>query len=383
MKKTMSLYIHIPFCNSKCNYCNFVSFVSSEQEKLRYIEALKNEIKLQSKIYSNLYSIRTIYIGGGTPSSLPLGAIKDIMQTVYKYFTVKNNAEITIELNPNTVNEDKIREYVVSGVNRFSIGLQCVSESVLKNMGRTHTIEDFEKSLEFIHEQGISNISADLIIGYPGQSDKDVIESVKYLIKQKIPHISCYMLSVENGTKLKTMVDTGLAYLPNEEKVVKIYQTVVNTLAKSGYERYEISNFAKPGFTCKHNLVYWKREDYLGVGVAAHSYMNGIRFSNTENLKTYIDCIEKTSKAPVCNVMKLTDKDKKEEFIMLSLRTNEGLDTVEYENLFKENLIVSKKAVITNLIKLGFLTLDTKGVIKATNNGFLVLNKIILELSSD
>ncbi|MBQ7466865.1 MAG: radical SAM family heme chaperone HemW [Clostridia bacterium] len=382
MKKTMSLYIHIPFCNSKCNYCSFVSFVSSKEEKLKYIETLKKEIKLQAKLYAGIYSVRTIYIGGGTPSSLPVGAIKDILQTIYKNFTVKNNAEITMELNPNTVNEDKINEYVISGVNRFSIGLQCVSESVLKSMGRTHTVADFDQTLEYIRNLGVSNISADLILGYPGQTEKDVIDSVKYLIRQKVPHISCYMLSVENGTKLKTMVDSGTVYLPSEEKLIKMYQAIVTYLAKAGYDRYEISNFAKPGFTCKHNLVYWKREDYLGFGVAAHSYLNGIRFANTENLQTYTECIEKTGKAPICDVTKLTDNDKKEEFIMLSLRTSEGLDTNEYEKTFGENIIATKKEVITNLIKLGFLSLDKVGILKATSKGFLVLNRIILELCS-
>ncbi len=378
----MSLYIHIPFCNSKCNYCNFISIVSSEKEKLTYIEALKKEIKIQAKAYSNIYSIRTIYIGGGTPSSLPLGSVKDLLQTVYKYFTVKNNAEITMELNPNTVSEEKIEEYVLSGVNRFSIGLQCINNNILEKMGRTHTLEDFEETLKMIRNQGISNISTDVIVGYPGQTEQDVLDSVKYLIKQKIPHISSYMLSVENGTKLKKMVDKGLAFLPSEEKVIHMYQNIVNTLSRSGYVRYEISNFAKPGFTSKHNLVYWKREDYLGLGAAAHSYVAGIRFSNTENIKTYVECIETTGKPPICNVKKLTNEEKKEEFIMLALRTCEGFDTNAYEKEFNENFIATHKTILTNLTKLGFLTLDNDGIIKATSKGYLVLNRIVLELCS-
>ena len=382
MKKSMSLYIHIPFCNSKCNYCNFLSFVCSSEEKLRYIESLKKEIKIQSKQYSSIYSIRTIYIGGGTPSSLPTGAIKDILQTIFKYFTVKNNAEITMEVNPNTVSEEKIGEYVLSGVNRFSIGLQSTNEEILKSMGRTHTLQDYNQTIEFIKQNGISNINTDLIIGYPGQTEKDVLDSLKYLIKLNIPHISCYMLSVEKGTKLKSLISKGIAVLPSEENVIKMYQIVVKNLTKAGYNRYEVSNFAKPGFSCKHNLVYWKREDYLGFGTGAHSYVNGIRFSNTENLKTYNECIETTGKAPVCEVKKLTEQDKKEEFIMLSLRTSEGLDSNEYQRLFNENIIANKKEVITNLVKLGFLSIDKTGVIKATDNGFLVLNKIILELCS-
>ena len=382
MKKSMSLYIHIPFCNSKCNYCNFLSFVCNPEEKLKYVESLKQEIKIQAKQYSSIYSIRTIYIGGGTPSSLPNGTIKDILQTIFRYFTVKNNAEITIEINPNTVNEEKINEYVLSGVNRFSIGLQSTNEEILKSMGRTHNVQDFNQAIDYIRDNGVSNINADLIIGYPGQTIKDVIDSVKYLIKQNIPHISCYMLSVEKGTKLKDLVSKDVAVLPTEEKVINMYQSVVNTLSKYGFNRYEVSNFAKPGFSCKHNLVYWKREDYLGLGIGAHSYINGIRFSNTENLNTYNECIKTTGKAPICEVKKLTEQDKKEEFIMLSLRTSEGLDSNEYQELFNEDIIAKKKEVIISLAKLGFLSIDKTGVIKATDKGFLVLNKIILELCS-
>jgi len=382
MKNKLSLYIHIPFCNSKCNYCNFVSQVSPENEKIRYIKNLKKEIKLRAQEYNSYYSIRTIYIGGGTPSSLPLGNIKEIMQTIYKYFTVDNNAEITMELNPNTVSNEKIREYILSGVNRFSIGLQCSNQQVLQNMGRTHTLLDFDKTIEIIRNHGISNINADIMLGYPGQNMKDINETLKHLIELKIPHISSYMLSVEDGTPLQLMVDKGVKFLPKETVVLKMYQNVVKTLDINGYYRYEISNFAKPGFLCKHNLVYWKREAYLGLGVAAHSYISGIRFSNTENLTQYNSCLETKNKPPVIAATKLTTEEMKEEFIMLSLRTEEGLNTKEYEKEFKENFILTHKEKLTELIKLKLLIIDKAGNIKSTPAGFLVLNKIILELCS-
>ena len=382
MKKELSLYIHIPFCNSKCNYCNFVSFVGSEQEKLRYVECLKKEIVIRAKEYNKFFTIKTIFIGGGTPSCLRNGSIKDILQTIYKHFTVKNDAEITIELNPNTATKEKIEEFVISGVNRFSIGLQCISPIVLKNMGRTHTLDDFNNAVNLIREQGVSNINADMIVGYPGQSEKDTIETAKYLVSKNIPHVSAYILSVENGTPLQFMIDSGTQKLPKEEKLLKTYQGVVNTLSEAGYIRYEVSNFAKPGFLCKHNLTYWTRNQYLGLGVSAHSYIDGVRFFNTENLQNYCDCIEIKNKAPVSSVTKLTTDEKKEEAIMLSLRTNEGLSTTAYEEEFNENFLAKHKNELASFIKLGLLTIDKQGNIKATPKGFLVLNKIILELCS-
>lgn len=382
MKKELSLYIHIPFCNSRCNYCNFVSFVASEQEKLRYVECLKKEITIRAKEYNKFFTIKTIFIGGGTPSCLINGAIKDILQTIYKHFTVKNDAEITIELNPNTATKEKIEEFVISGVNRFSIGLQCISPLVLKNMGRTHTLDDFNNAVSLIREQGISNINADMIVGYPGQSEKDTVETAKYLISKNIPHVSAYILSVEQGTPLQFMIDNGTQKLPKEEKLLKTYQTVVNTLSEAGYIRYEVSNFAKPGFVCKHNLTYWTRNEYLGLGVSAHSYIDGVRFFNTENLQSYCQCLETKNKAPVSSVTKLTTAEKKEEAVMLSLRTNEGLSTKAYEEEFHENFLAKHKDQLASFIKLGLLTIDREGNIKATAKGFLVLNKLILELCS-
>ncbi len=382
MKKELSLYVHIPYCNSKCEYCNFVSTVSTDSEKLKYVELLKREIVLRANEYNKLYTISTIYIGGGTPSCLPLGSIKDIFQTIYKYFTVKNSAEITMELNPNSVTEEKITEYINSGVNRFSIGLQCVDQHVLLSMGRTHTVDDFDNTISLIRSQGISNISADIMLGYPGQKLKAVQETIDHLVSLNIPHISSYMLSVESGTPLQLMVDKGVKYLPKENDTIKMYQTVLKTLTNAGYNRYEISNFAKPGFICKHNKVYWNRSDYLGLGVAAHSYVAGVRFANTEDIKAYFDCIIGKNKVPVAEANKISKEEMKEEFVMLSLRTADGLDTTAYQKEFGESFLAKNKDKLANFIKGGFLVIDSQGRVKATDSGFLVLNKLILELCS-
>lgn len=379
-KRSLSIYVHIPFCSSKCAYCSFVSMIASDDDKKRYFEDLVSEIKLQAQKYRSIYSVSSIYIGGGTPSSLDYYYIRDLLSSIYKNFAVKNSAEITIEINPNSVDKNKIREYILSGVNRFSIGLQSISPKVLKEMGRTHTADDYQKAINTIHDFGIKNISTDIIIGYPGQKLQDVKDVLALLIKLEIPHISAYMLSVEKGTKLKKLVDNGSVGLPDEDLVVNMYNYIYNTLTENGYNRYEFSNFAKPTYESFHNRVYWKRKDYLGVGLAAHSYIDGTRFANTENIVKYAQSLEDKKEVPVAISKTLTDEEKKEESVMLSLRTAEGLNLDLYKEEFGENFLAKKKSKITKLIKEGFLILSKDNHLICTNKGFLVLNAIILEL---
>ena len=379
-KESLGLYIHIPFCMSKCKYCAFVSMVANEDDKKRYFVDLLNEIRLQAKKYSNSYSISSIYIGGGTPSCLDYYYIRDLLASIYKNFAVKNTAEITVEINPNSVDKSKIREYILSGVNRFSIGLQSVNPKILKDMGRTHSVQDFENVVKEIREYGIKNISADLILGYPNQKLSDIKDILTLLIKLQIPHISTYMLQVEQGTKLKTLVDSGVVSLPEEDLVIDMYNCVYETLAKNGYNRYELSNFAKPTYESVHNSAYWKRRDYLGLGLAAHSYIDGTRFSNTEDISEYDFKIEKKQEVPVVVSKNLTKEEMKEEFIMLSLRTKEGIDLEAYKSEFNENLAFKKKSTIAFLIKHEFLILTNDNHLVCTDKGFLVLNRLVLEL---
>lgn len=382
-RKSLSIYVHIPFCNSKCKYCAFVSMVASEDDKKRYFVDLMNEIKLQAKKYAGFYSVSSIYIGGGTPSCLDYYYVRDLLSCLYKNFAVKNTAEITIEINPNSADKTKIREYVLSGVNRFSIGLQSVNPKILKDMGRTHTVQDFENVVAEIREYGVKNISADMIIGYPGQKLSDIKDTIALLLKLQIPHISTYMLQIEQGTKLKALVDNGSVSLPNEDLVIDMYNYVFDTLSKEGYNRYELSNFAKPTFESFHNSVYWKRKDYLGIGLAAHSYIEGTRFANTENITKYASKIENEQEIPVEISKTLSKEEQKEEFIMLSLRTKEGIDLEAYKQEFGENLAAKKKDTIATLIKLGFIILTNDNHLICSNKGFLVLNRLILELVDD
>ncbi len=379
-KESLSIYIHIPFCNSKCKYCAFVSTVASEDDKKRYFVDLLNEIKMQAQKYSKFYSVASIYIGGGTPSCLDYYYIRDLLACLYKNFAVKNSAEITIEINPNSVDKTKIREYVLSGINRFSIGLQSISPKILKEMGRTHSVLDFQKTVDEIRNYGIKNISADLIIGYPKQKLSDIKETLAYLVKLEIPHISTYMLQVEQGTQLKTLVDNGALSLPDDDQVIDMYNYIYETLNKLGYVRYELSNFAKPSYESYHNQVYWQQKDYLGIGLAAHSYIDGTRFANTENPAVYAERIENKSEIPIDVSKTLSKEELKEEFIMLSLRTKDGLNLEKYKETFGENLAFKKKSTIATLIKNGFMILTSNNHLICTNKGFLVLNQLIIEL---
>ena len=381
MRKGLSLYIHIPFCSSKCAYCSFVSFVSPTETKLKYVDALKKEIALRGKEFSARYEVTTIYIGGGTPSWLPPTEIKHILQEVYKHFVVKNDAEITIEVNPNSLTQEKIAEFMFAGINRFSIGLQCASDNVLSSMGRSHKVEDFIKCVNMLKNSGISNISADVILGYPKESLADVKATLELLIKLNIPHISTYMLSVEENTPLAVQINNKTTALPTEDSVIAQYNYCVSKLTENGYERYEVSNFAKPGLKSKHNQVYWKRWNYLGLGLAAHSFLKHIRFSNTSDLPAYISYLETHNNVPVCEAKPLSKQEEKEEWVMLMLRRSEGLDADAYQEEFGESFFVARKEKLATLIKNGFLILDTQtNHIKATNKGFLVLNKVIEQL---
>jgi len=356
--------------------------VAKDDVKARYMACLKREIELRGKEFGNAYQVTTVYIGGGTPSCLASGEIKSLMQTVYRCFTVNNDAEITIEINPNSLTKEKVSEYLFAGCNRFSLGLQSTSKHVLAAMKRPDSAENFINAVNMLKEQGVSNISADLILGYPGQTLEDVKTSVNLLNKLNIPHVSTYMLSVEEGTELKKQLDSKTVTLPSEDSVIAMYNHVVRALRAEGIERYEVSNFARAGFKSRHNQVYWKRWNYLGLGLASHSFLRHQRFANTSDIVTYIGFLEKSNQIPVCDSKMISENEAKEEIIMLSLRTSEGLDTAEFKREFGENFLAKNKAKLAKFIRGGFIILDPKtNNICATDKGFLVLNKIIADLA--
>jgi len=380
MRKPLSLYIHIPFCNSKCAYCNFVSKVGTHNEKTRYTANLIEEIRIRAKEFNPRYEISTIYIGGGTPSCLDPKAISLILNEIYNRFTVRNQAEITIEANPESVTREKAEIYASRGVNRVSMGLQCVDNSILELMNRKHTVADFENAVKIFKSVGITNISADIILGYPNQKVEYVERTINKLISLDIPHISAYMLQIEEGTALANSVSGKKLIVPTEKETILMYKKAVDKLTAAGYIRYEVSNFAKIGFRSKHNQTYWDRGEYLGLGVSAHSFVDGVRFANYESIEKYTECIER-GKLPVESFDKVAKEDAKEEYIMLKLRLGDGMDLVEYKKLFNEDFVTSHKNKIEELIKLKLIKLADDHIC-ATDAGFLVLNRIILEFVS-
>ena len=378
MKQKLGIYVHIPFCEGKCDYCNFVSFKTDVETKERYVLALIKEMELFAPNIVD-YEIDTIFIGGGTPSCLRPKAIKNILNYITNNFNVTHDAEITIEANPNSLTVDKLREYKLAGVNRLSIGLQAYNDNLLELIGRLHTKSDFDTALYNAKTYGFENINVDLLLGLPKQNLYDILYELKHLVKCGVKHISAYGLIVEEGTKLQQKLDKKEYTLPNEEKALKMYNTVVNFLKKNGLNRYEVSNFAVNGYESKHNLKYWTMQEYVGFGLASHSFFNGKRWENTAKLQEYFDLIENDT-LPRKNVEEETMTDLKEEFIMTEIRKQSGIDLSKYIRFFGEDLLEVKHRELDSLKKLGLIEITPDNRLFATDRGFEVLNQIILEL---
>ena len=337
MKKQMELYIHIPFCVRKCAYCDFLSFAADEKLQKDYVSALQKELIFYGQQKKDR-EISTIFVGGGTPSWLHEKEMAAIFDTVYQTFRVASNAEISMECNPGTVTEQKFEVYRNIGVNRLSIGLQSAKNEELKLLGRIHTFEQFLKTYDMARHYGFSNINIDLMSSLPGQSAKSFLDSLKKVVRLKPEHISAYSLIIEEGTPFyQTYYEDVLRrengektnLLPSEEEEELTTRQTRAYLQAEGYHWYEISNFAKPGKECKHNIGYWKREDYLGVGIGAASLIDNVRYSNETDIYEYI-------RHPVGNRTGdlITRKAQMEEFMFLGLRMVDGFMRTEFIDAF-------------------------------------------------
>lgn len=381
-EKEIGLYVHMPFCKQKCYYCDFVSYANKYNIVDRYIQCLKKEIiqyANENRIMSKhglepKYVIKTIYIGGGTPSSIDELYIINILQKIKENFQIKNDAEITIEVNPGTVNKEKLETYREIGINRLSIGLQAVQDEILKSIGRIHTFKDFENTYKYAREVGFNNINVDLMINLPNQTLDNVKESVKAILNLKPEHISVYSLILEENTKLYEMVKSKQVALEPEEVERQMYWYVKETLEKYKYIQYEISNFAKSGFQSQHNIDCWNQEEYIGVGIAASSFIENKRYSNISNLEEYIDNIE--SGMPNKNLILdevLDFESKMNEFMMLGLRTIQGVDIKKFEQKFKINPIIKYCKILEKLNHEGLIEIDANNI-KLSNKGIDLAN---------
>ena len=382
--KDIGIYVHIPFCKHKCYYCDFISYANKESLVERYINVLIREITdvaTGNRLdYENgideLFNVNTIYIGGGTPSFIESKYIVNIISTIREYFKINENAEITLEVNPGTVNENKLKDYFNAGVNRLSIGLQATNDSLLKEIGRIHTYEEFLNTYKLARKIGFKNINADLMIGLPKQTIEDVEKAVNDLIELGLEHISVYSLILEEGTVLEEQIRSGKLKLPEDEKEREMYWKVKSILEANGYIHYEISNFAKKGYESQHNLDCWRQKEYVGFAVAAHSYTNAVRYSNIENLEEYIENYEndKLEETFIFNE-KLTHNMKVKEYMMLGLRKLNGVSIQEFKEKFAANPIYVFKNELEKLVNEDLLEIDGD-YIRLTKKGLDLANLV-------
>ena len=374
--KELGLYVHIPFCVSKCKYCNFNSYSDKGEHIVQYLSALCKEIK-QSATKSNGYQVTTIFIGGGTPSVLHDGMISTILSEIRKYYNISDTAEVTIEANPNTITYAKASEWYMAGVNRVSVGLQSDKKNVLRAIGRTHTRADYINVMRTLKRVGFTNINTDLMIGLPTQKQSYVKSSINLAKALGSTHISCYSLILEDNTLLFNEVQAGKVKLPPETKTLNMYNFAYMYLKKIGYNRYEVSNFAKSGYECKHNLNTWSMAEYLGFGAGAHSYFNGHRFGNVQDICEYIDAVAKGETKEFDE--SISKAEELEETIMLGLRKVEGINLTEINQKFDIDFSESKANQISKLTDLGLIKIENNRLF-ATDYGFCLLNKVILDL---
>lgn len=366
--KEVGIYVHIPFCKRKCKYCDFVSFSNKFELVEEYIESIKEEIK--NLTLDRDYKITTVYFGGGTPSSIESKYIKEILDEIKCKWKLENT-EITIEVNPGTVSKDKMKDYLQMGINRLSIGLQSTSNELLKLIGRIHTYSQFEETYKMAREVGFNNINVDLMIGLPTENLQDVECDLDKIISLNPEHISVYSLILEEGTELEVKVSKKELYLPSEELERKMYWQVKNRLEEKGYIHYEISNFAKPGYQSKHNLNCWNQKEYIGFGLAAHSYINKIRMSNTENLEEYI----KTNGENKIVHEKQNDIDEQKEFMLLGLRKINGIKISDFKNKFGPNPIYIFRNELDKLVKEELIEVEENDI-KLTDKGLDLANLV-------
>lgn len=373
--KEIGIYIHIPFCKSKCIYCDFNSFAKKDYYIEEYINAVIKEIEEYGKQNKEVL-IKTIYIGGGTPSYISENYIKEILEAIKNNFKILSNAEITIEINPGTVNRRKLNTYYKAGINRLSIGLQSTNDKLLKQLGRVHDFEDFLETIRLANTIGFSNINADCMIGLPNQTIFDVEETLNVLINLRLTHISVYSLIVEPNTPLEKKIESGELKLPDEEIERYMYWFAKRKLEENGYLHYEISNFAKPLFRSKHNLDCWNQKEYKGFGVSASSYENGIRYTNTSKIDKYVENVKNGQLKKNYILEEKQDRESMmKEYMLLGLRKITGVSINEFRKKFGTIPMFKYNKEITKLINEGLI--QSNGInIRLTKKGLDLANLV-------
>lgn len=380
MKKDLGLYIHIPFCVKKCEYCDFLSWNAGEKEREQYVNALLLEIE-SYKEFAKGYRVSTIFIGGGTPSILLSKQMERILQKVYEVFELEKKPEITIEVNPGTAEIEKFETYKKVGINRLSIGLQSVNNEKLKLLGRIHTYEQFTECYHQARQAGFENISVDLISSIPGQDMQEWKMELQTAAALEPEHISVYQLIIEEGTPFYKTYGEHPELLPDEETSREIYLWTGSFLKEAGYEQYEISNYAKPEKESRHNLKYWERGDYLGLGLGAASMVRNIRMNNTRDMKIYLErCSQpKTMRE---DVQFLEEPRQMEEFMFLGLRKTRGVSKKEFRRVFGRDIDMVYEKALHKCLENGMI-LEHKDRLFLSEEGILLSNMVLSEFLFD
>lgn len=380
MKKELGLYVHIPFCVKKCGYCDFLSWCGTSEEKETYVQALLKEIESYRE-FARGYRVSTVFVGGGTPSVLEAGQMEGVLGNIQEVFELEKKPEITLEMNPGTVTEEKLQCYKENGVNRLSIGLQSVKNEKLEVLGRIHSYEEFLESYELARKAGFTNISVDLISSIPGQKLEEWKEELAALSALSPEHISVYQLIIEAETPFYEKYAEHEELLPDEEESREIYLWTGSFLKEQGYEQYEISNYAKPGKESRHNLKYWERGDYLGLGLGAASMVRNIRMNNTKDMKTYLErCGQpKTMRE---DVQFLEEARQMEEFMFLGLRKTRGVSRKEFRRIFGQEMDMVYEKALHKCLENGMLK-EHKDRVYLSEEGVLLSNAVLSEFLFD
>lgn len=378
------VYVHIPFCVHKCNYCDFLSFPAAGDAHRAYTKAVLQEIE---GLDEDKRQVASLFFGGGTPSAIDSSLIVSIVEALKNKFSFSKDAEITIECNPGTLTNEKASDYIRCGINRISFGLQSTDNKVLKMLGRIHTYEDFTQSLDIARRAGFTNISADIMSALPGQSVNDYTNTLNTVAELGLQHISAYSLIVEEDTHLYEHLK-DYPPLPDEDAERNMYHITEDILAGAGFHRYEISNYAKPGYESRHNKSYWELTDYIGLGLGASGFYKGKRYSNTSDFKTYIEGTAKGEMSFIREVEESSVRDRIEEYMFLGLRKMEGVSYREFFKIFGQDIHRIYADVISKGIKQGLLEeynnpADGGVYLKLTSYGIDVSNTVMSEFIID
>ena len=372
--KKLGIYVHIPFCKRKCNYCDFYSVKWNEKSENKYIDAVINEIKNYKNTLDEKYYVNTIYFGGGTPTIINPDNLRRIIEKLRIAFEIDENAEISMEANPNTLTPENLKAYKEIGINRLSIGIQSLNDDILYKIGRIHNSQEALEAIDRAKQFGFENINADVMFNIPGQTITDIETTLSKVIEKNVRHISFYSLKLEKGTPMYDMEKSSKIIMPEEDEEREMYYAGRNVMKDNNLFQYEISNFAVKGYECKHNLKYWNQEEYIGIGPAAHSFLNSVRYSNPSDLNLY--CQNSEANVFERNIQEvMNQKDLIFEYIMLRLRLTEGLNMVDFKSKFSIDFNETYSKQIDHLTKNNLLEYSGDFV-KLTNYGMDISNYV-------